>query len=633
MKIKTLLRLKQMGVLLVPLSGCADDMIGATADGTSSESGTADTETGESGGDGDGDGDGDPGDGDGDSGDGDGDGDGDAGDGDGDQPCSDGETQSCYTGLLFTEGVGTCAPGLATCEAGVWGECVGEVNPIIELCNNLDDDCNGFIDNGNPEGGVACATGELGECAKGTETCTDGLVVCSGPNPGTETCNNLLDENCNGQVDEVCSCPYIYAYDGRAWQYETSVGGASLIGRERHLRPGNGKHVRFAPLWARLDAARVLADRSVQVEILAAEDEIVYLDHAQLTAVQHPAGHEVVSSSAMQWSALKQQDPRKFWSFPTAECRTPLRASWCDELDQREALGQLTGTPAAYALDRDNSYELDFGRAAGNHASEGKRVWLLIDGWKFKRERGLARHLRGRRPELEVRQADGSWRHVKTLASPRGDRKTVAVDLSDVSWPSGNYELRLWTGTYEGGHAMWYLDRVRLVEAEPAPVSITKIAAARAQLEFRGAPTMLASDDQPRVSRNDGRGVLGELQTFGRFTRYGDVTELVRTPDDRMVVMRQGDVVSLRFEDVPDAPPGSETTLFLATNLVYKPRIVAGAKAATELTENVAPLPRRGMGRYHAGSISHDSVAYLEYLARWNTREYSRTPAHYLAAA
>jgi hypothetical protein len=532
---------------------------------------------------------------------------------------------------MFTEGVGQCAPGVATCDAGVWGEeCVGEVNPIIELCNNLDDDCNGHIDNGNPQGGNACVAAGQGECGKGTQTCVDGEVICVGPLPDPTDCNNnLLDDNCNGQIDDCQGCPYIYASDGRAWHYETSVGGASLIGLRRHLLPGKGKPVRFAPLWARLDSARVLADRSVQVEILAAEDEIVYLDHAQLTAVHHPAGHEVVSSSSMQWSALQQKDPRKFWAFPTAECRTPLRASWCGELDQREALGQLTGTPAAYALNRDNSYELEFGQASQAVAG----VWLLIDGWKFKRNRGLAEDLRGRQPALEVREADGSWRHVKTLAAPRGDRKTIAVDLSDVSWPTGNYELRLWTGTYEGGRAMWYLDRVRLVEAEPARLSITHLTAQRAQLEFRGTPTLLAPSDHPRVSRNDGGGQLGELQTFGRFTRYGDVTELVSTPDNRMVVMRQGDVVSLRFEDVPDAPPGCETTLFLATNLLYKPRVVAGSKSPTELTESVAPIPRRHMGRYHAAAISYDSLEYLDYLARWNTREYSRAPAQYRKVA
>jgi hypothetical protein len=510
----------------------------------------------------------------------------------------------------------------------VWGECVGQVTPIIELCNMLDDDCNGHIDNGNPQGGQKCETGEPGECGKGNETCVDGQIVCVGVQPVMEVCFNMLDDNCNGQTDEFCmGCPYVYAFDGSSWHYETSIGGASLLGFARHLKPGAGKRVRFAPLWARLESARVLADRSVQAEILAAEDEIVYLDHAQLTVVHHPIGHEVVSSSAMQWSALGQQDPRKLWSFPTAKCRTPVRASWCDELDQTEALGQQTGTPAAYALDRDNSYELEFGAA-----TPGERVWLLIDGWKFKRNRALPKRLRGRQPELEVRQADGSWRRVKTLAAPRGDRKTVAIDLSDVAWPTGNYEMRLWTGTYEGGHAMWYLDRVRLVEARPAALEIHKIDAAQAQLEFRGAPTLLGlAEDQPRFSRNDGGGELGELQTYGRFTRYGDVTELVRTPDDRMVVMRQGDVVTLRFEGIPETPAGCETSLFLATNLVYKPRIVAGTNVPTELSENVNPMPRRHMGRYEADAVALDSFEYRQYLARWNTREYVR--ARMLAVA
>jgi hypothetical protein len=87
-------------------------------------------------------------------------------------------------------------------------------------------------------------------------------------------------------------------------------------------------------------------------------------------------------------------------------------------------------------------------------------------------------------------------------------------------------------------------------------------------------------------------------------------------------VMRQGDVVSLRFENVPAAPPGFETSLFLRTNLVYKPRIAAGASGPTALTENVEPMPCRQMGRYTADAAPRDDAEYVEYLARWNTREY-----------
>ncbi len=636
MKIKTLLHLERMGLLLVPLAGCGDDSSSTTfaftngdeVDGgsdssdTGMETGTASgedtTETGQST--------------ETDSTDSTDTTATDTTDSTDTGLCADGDTQPCYSGFpTQSEGMGLCHGGLQTCADGVFGPCIGETTPSLEACNNLDENCNGLVDDGNPGGGGACFSGQPGICSEGVQTCMAGDYTCvQTQQPVGEICFNALDDNCDGSVDEFCSCPYVYAFDGHAWRYETTIGGASLVGRPRHLQAGAGKDVQFQPLWARLDSASVLADRSVRVEVLAAEDEIVYFDHAELTAIHHPAGHEVVSSSAMQWSTLKRKDPRKFWAFPSGQCRTPERATWCGELDQREALSELTGTPAAYVHERENSYELDFGEVR-----DPKRAWLLIDGWKFKRTRGLAESLCGHRPVLEVRQLDGSWLAVKDLAAPRGDRKTLAIALTDLHWPTGRYELRVWTGTHEGGKAMWYLDRVRLVETTPAPISMTKIAVAHAELEFRGLPTLLAPEfeDRPRLSRNDGKGEVGAGQTYGAFTRYGDVTPLLRTPDDRVVVMRQGDVVALRFVDVPEPPPGFETSLFLHTNLVYKPRVVVGATGPSALTENVAPMPRRAMGRYGLDAPARSDSVYREYLACWNTREHQADrPANAAAA-
>lgn len=445
--------------------------------------------------------------------------------------CADGQSQPCYEGFpAESQNLGVCKPGLQTCENGMWGACVGQVTPGLESCNNLDENCNGVIDDGNPGGGGACFTGQPGICQNGTQTCMAGDYVCvQTMQPSFEMCFNGLDDDCNGLTDEFCGCPYVYAYDGARWHYESSVGGASLLGRPRHLVPGRGKRVRFDPLWMRLDAARVLDDRSVRVELLAAEDEIVYFDHAELLAVHHLPDHELVSSSAMQWSTLDQIDPRRFWAFPQAACRVPERASWCGELDVTAALRELDGTPAAYALARANTYELDLGEVG-----DAKRAWLLLDGWKFKLERHLAPELRGHKPRLDIKQADGSWLPVQTLAAPRGDRKLLAISLAEHAWPTGRYELRISTGTHEGGRAMWFLDRVRLVEATPAPIAQTRIALAHAELSFRGAPTLLGGrDDRPRLSLNDGGGRLGG-DTYGAFTRYGEITPLLRSPDDRV---------------------------------------------------------------------------------------------------
>ncbi|MFH1590181.1 MAG: DUF4215 domain-containing protein [archaeon] len=118
--------------------------------------------------------------------------------------------------------IGTCEFGTETmtCEdnglgGGVWSDwsdCIGGVNPVDEICDGLDNNCNEAID----EDLTRDTTCGIGICSDNTgyETCTMGVWGDDTCNPfegsTSETCNDL-DDNCNSLIDEddVCGeCVY-----------------------------------------------------------------------------------------------------------------------------------------------------------------------------------------------------------------------------------------------------------------------------------------------------------------------------------------------------------------------------------------------------------------------------------------
>ena len=64
-----------------------------------------------------------------------------------------------------------------------------------EICNNIDDDCDGVVD--EDLGVTECNT----ECGPGNAVCVSGEEICFGPEPQEEICD-YLDNDCDGEVDE-----------------------------------------------------------------------------------------------------------------------------------------------------------------------------------------------------------------------------------------------------------------------------------------------------------------------------------------------------------------------------------------------------------------------------------------------
>lgn len=152
--------------------------------------------------------------------------------------CVNGATEACRP-------VGICSGGTRTCVNGKWQACEWTTGPQAEICNGADDDCNGLAD----DAGSCCSPGQTrscgptsdqGICEFGRNACENGVFgACTGavyPDP-FENCNDGLDNDCDGIVNDGCADALVTCFNGLQDENEEGIDCGGICER-RCAEPG-----------------------------------------------------------------------------------------------------------------------------------------------------------------------------------------------------------------------------------------------------------------------------------------------------------------------------------------------------------------------------------------------------------
>ncbi|MCU1268587.1 MAG: putative system TPR-repeat lipoprotein [Acidobacteria bacterium] len=414
------------------------------------------------------------------------------------------------------------------------------------------------------------------------------------------------------------SCPYLYAWNGERFEFITDFMGGGEMGYleepGRHNTPDPTEYVRI-----RADQLKEHNGR-YELRVTNELEEALFADRFQLIAVDHPDAFAVYPNEGM------TDPPRPFKLFMTHGARAPLSA--VDD-HGNDVLSRITSMdrqyPDDFLRDRIRGYaaehSLTMKLANDENRAQGQRMVLLLTGWTDYAwsSDNVAAAQSGKTmtlPSLQVKDANGSWRTViEDIGIPVGRPQTVTVDLTG-KFLSASREVRIVTNM----RILW--DQILVDTSDgQAPVRMTRLDPVGAQLHWRGFSEEITPDGrEPFGYDYDHVAFTSPWKVMpGRYTREGDVRELLLKSDDMFVVSRPGDEISLSFSagKLSPLPRGWARTFLLYADGFSKEMDINSASP-----DQVMPLPFHGMTKYpYAHPEAYPmTAARRAYLDKYNTR-------------
>jgi len=416
------------------------------------------------------------------------------------------------------------------------------------------------------------------------------------------------------------SCPVVFVWNGERYEFISDMIGPGILGE--WVAPGE-RNISDPNEYLKVEGS-VVKPKNGRLSFRFAEvmEEITYLDHVRLLAVDHPSDTAVYPN---EYFASQPPFP-EFQVISSRDGRPPFHAR--DDRG-RNVLPELLQRDRRYVSDFDalpftgftklHYLELDLGEIR-----EGEPLRLLMHGFTdyFTATSVFAAYQAGVQavvPFLEILGRDGEWkRAVDDIGFPAGLARTMVADLSG-RLPPGARRVRI------GTNLKIYWDQI-LVDRTPqnSSIELREVPLVEASLAFRGYPRRVEGRIRGDVTYdyNTVSATGPFARHSGQYTAYGDVLSLLTTADDRFAIIGSGDEASLEFDpsSLPALRPGWSRDYFLYADGFAKEMDFHAALPGT-----VEPLPFHSMGQYPYGPDKKypiDSL-HLHYRLGWNTRSIS----------
>jgi hypothetical protein len=418
------------------------------------------------------------------------------------------------------------------------------------------------------------------------------------------------------------SCPVVFAWNGERYEFIADMIGPGIVGH--WVAPGL-RNIPDPTEYLKVDGSRV-KPRNGRLSFRFAEvmEELTYLDHVRLLAVDHPSDVAVYPN---EYFASQPPFPA-FKAVTSRNARPPAAAR--DE-GGRDVLPMLLNRDRRYVTGFD---PIQFGGFAKLHYLEldlgtidaSGPLRLFMQGFieYFTATSVFAAHQAGIPAIvhfLDVQTSDGRWvRAIDDIGFPAGLARTSVADLTG-KLPAGTSRIRI------GTNLRIYWDQI-LIDTTPQTnaVELIEVPLVEASLRFLGYPRQIEGNPASDLSYD-----YSQVSTTGPFTRhsgyytaYGDVRPIVNSADDRFAILGSGDEVAMEFDAsaLPPVRPGWTRDYFF-----YADGFAKDMDFYEALSDTVDPLPFHSMGQYPYGPGTRYPAGplHLDYRLNFNTRYVSGT--------